>query len=324
MDRLAYPVVEQFVTMKWKKYGLQKAMMNASGFFFFKFADKKGMMEVLEGGPWLIRSKPIFLNTWSPSSTLRKEDIKKAAVWVKLHDVPLAAYTDDGLSMLASKIGTPKLLDSYTTSMCSDNWGRSSYARALIEISAEHEFKDVLSMAIPDLDGGEYVTETIDVEYEWKPPRCAHCCVFGHDTHACPKQVCATFDTAPKPRVNGDGFTEVKGRNKAKKSGFQGINQKPKFEYRPLDYKKMMGTRPSKTVVKARDPLKIQVQNSFSVLDNVKDGGTLESIKGKEKLEKEVLEVVDEEEVEDIFDEIRDVTSDKKGSTSSSQMVSND
>jgi len=119
-DRVAYPVVENFVQINWKKYGLQKCMMNANGFFFFKFTDHKGMLDVLEGGPWLIRSKPVFLNTWSPTSVLKKEDIKKVAVWVKLHDVPLAAYTDDGLSMLASRIGSPRLLDSFTTSMCSE------------------------------------------------------------------------------------------------------------------------------------------------------------------------------------------------------------
>ncbi|KAK1441348.1 hypothetical protein QVD17_07196 [Tagetes erecta] len=98
------------------------------------------------------------------------------------------------------------------------------------------------------------------------------CLVFPPPT-GCHKQVCAKLNTAPK--VNRDVFTEVKGRNNAKKSGVQVANQKLKFAYRPLDYKKMVGARPS--TVKGRDPLKIQVQNSFSVLDsdNVKDGGDL-------------------------------------------------
>jgi hypothetical protein len=38
--------------------------MNGNGFFFFNFEDNKGMLDVLEGGPWMIRSKPIILNTW--------------------------------------------------------------------------------------------------------------------------------------------------------------------------------------------------------------------------------------------------------------------
>jgi len=130
--------------------------------------------------------------------------------------------------------------------------GRSSYARALIEISAEHEFKEVLSLAIPDLDRGQYINEIVDVEYEWKPPRCDHCYVFEHGTDACPKQVCTS--SKPSPKVNGDGFTEVNGRKTAMKSMFQVKNKKPKFEYRPLDYKKMVRARPSNSDVKSKDP----------------------------------------------------------------------
>jgi len=118
---------------KWKKYGLQKIMMNANG-FFFKFDNNKGILDVLEEGPWLFLNQPIFLNIWSPTSTIKNDDIKKIAVWVTLHDVPLVAYTNDGLSMLVSKIGSLKLLDTYTSSMCSEAWGRSSYAWALVEI----------------------------------------------------------------------------------------------------------------------------------------------------------------------------------------------
>ncbi|GKA45261.1 hypothetical protein Tco_0738057 [Tanacetum coccineum] len=57
-------------------------------------------------------------------------------VWVKFHDVLLVAYTSDGLSTIAMKISTPMMLESYTNSMCLESWGRSSYARILIEIDA--------------------------------------------------------------------------------------------------------------------------------------------------------------------------------------------
>lgn len=113
-DREAFPVVEYFAKSNWSKFGFKKSMMNANGFLFFTFDSDKGMMDVLEGGPWMIRSKPIFLNVWTASSKLQKEDITQLAVWVKLHDVPLVVYTEDGV---------PKLLDSYTSSMCADAWG---------------------------------------------------------------------------------------------------------------------------------------------------------------------------------------------------------
>lgn len=108
-DRIVFPVVDYFARLQCKKFGLQKVMMNAQGFFFFKFDGEKGMLEVLKGGPWLIRSNPILLNKWTTSTQLKKEEMKRVAVWIKLHDVPIATYTDDGLSMLVSKIGTPKL-----------------------------------------------------------------------------------------------------------------------------------------------------------------------------------------------------------------------
>ncbi|KAJ0752576.1 hypothetical protein HanPI659440_Chr09g0325971 [Helianthus annuus] len=124
--------------------------------FFFKFTSKEGMNQMLEDGPWLIRSVPIILKEWSPSIKMEKEDIKVVPVWVKMHDVPLAAFTEDGLSLVASMIGIPKMLDTYTASMCAESWGRSSYARALIEVQAGAELKKSVTVAIPSMDGSGY------------------------------------------------------------------------------------------------------------------------------------------------------------------------
>ncbi|XP_022015018.1 uncharacterized protein LOC110914536 [Helianthus annuus] len=187
-DRVAYPVVDYFVKNQWKRFGLQKSMMNANGFFFFKFADEAGMLNFLKEGPWIIRSQPMFLHIWSPTYKLEKKEVKKLQVWVKIHDVPIAAYTEDGLSMIATAIGEPKMLDTYTSSMCTDNWGRSSYVRALVEISAENGFKEEIVIAVPELEGEGFSKVILSVEYEWSPLRCAHCKVFGHSDDSCPRQ----------------------------------------------------------------------------------------------------------------------------------------
>ncbi|XP_021979876.1 uncharacterized protein LOC110876000 [Helianthus annuus] len=299
-------------------------MMNANGFFFFKFEDRKGMDDVLEGGPWMIRNKPMFLNIWSPTNTLKKEELKKVAVWVKLHDVPLVAYSADGLSMLASKIGSPVRVDSYTTDMCNEAWGRISYARALIEISADQELKGTLTMAIPELDGNKYVTETIRVEYEWETPRCAQCCVFGHDSEGCPKRIGSTSKPPTnRLKVDEDGFTEVKAKKSAKKNGFQVNNQKPKFEYRPVDRKKNVVANQQGTT----SP-KIQTHNPFSALASV--GGNGVSIQGRKKGDRQVHEGSDEEEGEVVYDETIDFmtsgtypSSSRSGASTSSTKFSN-
>ncbi|GKC72706.1 zinc knuckle CX2CX4HX4C containing protein [Tanacetum coccineum] len=88
----------------------------------------------------LIRGVLIFLNEWSPYVSLLKEELSRVPVWVKFHDVLMVAYTSDVLNMIASNIGTPMMLDSYTNSMCLESWGMSSYARILIEIEACNDF----------------------------------------------------------------------------------------------------------------------------------------------------------------------------------------
>ncbi|GJV36576.1 hypothetical protein Tco_1409053 [Tanacetum coccineum] len=64
--------------------------------------------------------------------------------------------------------------------MCNDSWGRSSFARCLIEVNSEVDLVDVVTIGIPSLTGDDFIKETIRVEYEWRPPRCDICKIFGH------------------------------------------------------------------------------------------------------------------------------------------------
>nr|GFD45747.1 zinc knuckle CX2CX4HX4C [Tanacetum cinerariifolium] len=66
----------------------------------------------------MIHNVPIILKKWSPDANLIIEDLTKVPMWVKLHNVPMAAFTSDGFSIGATKLGNPIVLDSYTSSMC--------------------------------------------------------------------------------------------------------------------------------------------------------------------------------------------------------------
>ncbi|GJR76090.1 zinc knuckle CX2CX4HX4C containing protein [Tanacetum coccineum] len=135
-DQLAFPLVENYVKNTWAKYGLKRIQLHEN-FFMFQFNTKEGMEKVMEDGPWLIRFKPLFLNIWTPNTDLKKDVIKSAPLWVKLHH------------------------------------GRNTYARALFEFSADEELKESIVIAIPLTKGNGkgHTLATIDVEYEWTPPR---------------------------------------------------------------------------------------------------------------------------------------------------------
>ncbi|GJR89485.1 hypothetical protein Tco_0213496, partial [Tanacetum coccineum] len=80
---------------------------------------------------------------------------------VKLHDVPIQVFEEDDISLIATFIGKPVMLDSYTSSMCNDSWGRSSFARCLIEVNSEANLVDVVTIGIPSLSEDDFTKETV-------------------------------------------------------------------------------------------------------------------------------------------------------------------
>ncbi|GJY30986.1 putative reverse transcriptase domain-containing protein [Tanacetum coccineum] len=132
------------------KYGLVKSMLKSStGLFSFQFISMDCLNAMLENGPWFIRNHPLILKKWNPNVKLLKEDVGNVPVWVKLHSVPITTFSEDGLSAIAMKHGTSLMLDSYTSDMCLQSWGRSSYARAIIELQADVESKDTIVEECP-------------------------------------------------------------------------------------------------------------------------------------------------------------------------------
>nr|GEX01010.1 hypothetical protein [Tanacetum cinerariifolium] len=185
---IALPVVENYVRNTWAKYGIERVTIR-NGFFLFKFASYEGMSKVLETGPWLIKSKPIVLSIWSDNTKMEKEAVTKVAVWVNIHNVSVVAFSEIGLSLITLQLGRPLMLDARTSDLCLNPWGRSTYARALVD----------------------HTLDTLDVQYEWRPPRCMTCKKFDHETDVCPsrgKKAASTLTLGNGNRKN-DGSMRV-------------------------------------------------------------------------------------------------------------------
>ncbi|GKA93180.1 zinc knuckle CX2CX4HX4C containing protein [Tanacetum coccineum] len=237
-ERLAFPTVEAYVKNAWAKYGFERAIFR-NGFFFFKFSSHEGMVKTIEGGPWFIRSMPIFLNVWSPNTKLKKEKITRVPVWVKIHNVHVVAFSETGLSLITTQLGRPIRLDACTSDMCLNPWGHNSYARVLVKLSSECVIMESIVVAIPLPKGEGHYLETLDVEYEWWPPRCSKCKVFYHEDDYCLAKVRKANSDPSSGKGSGQdaGFINKKkgGNMTANKKDIQGIRfSKPKsnFMYR--------------------------------------------------------------------------------------------
>ncbi|GKD43560.1 putative reverse transcriptase domain, reverse transcriptase zinc-binding domain protein [Tanacetum coccineum] len=259
---LAFPIVQNYVKNTWGIFGLQKLMRNDDGVFLFKFATKN------------------------------RDEITKVPVWIKLRKIPLVAYSEDGLSLIATQIGKPIMLDAFTSSMCCESWGRIGYARALVEINANMQLKKEVIMVVLMEDGEGYTREVISVEYEWKPPHCIECKTFGHDLLQCPKHVKETVSSDPskvaiKPRniedmdtsdKTNDGFKEVRRKkNKGKKA-----DQQPRSSHidgirlnktKPNFYWQKTGTNKSGADLVTKGQMDgPSTSNSFDLLNSVDVG----------------------------------------------------
>ena len=102
----------------------------------------------------------------------------------------------------------------------------------MIEVKSETDLKSTLVIGVPLLNGMGHTKETIRVEYEWKPPRCDTCKIFGHTCDQCPKKVTTTSNVVEK---DVDGFKTVGTKRKSGKSGDPrgGMKVGQKFNYQP-------------------------------------------------------------------------------------------
>ncbi|GJX76575.1 zinc knuckle CX2CX4HX4C containing protein [Tanacetum coccineum] len=146
------------------KYGLTILMMNSKKFFFFKFKSRIWLEDVFENGSWMIRNSQLILKKWTMNTKLFKEELTHIPMWIKLHDVPIHVFLEDGISLIATQIGKLIMLVSFTSSMCTDSWGRSIFARCLIEVKADAALKDNVTMGIPLPDDEGFTKETVQVD----------------------------------------------------------------------------------------------------------------------------------------------------------------
>ncbi|GJY59821.1 hypothetical protein Tco_0459713 [Tanacetum coccineum] len=157
-----------------------------------------------------------------------------------------------------------------------------------------------LTMGVPLIKGSGFTIETVTIEYEWKPPRCNLCKIFGHVHDHCPKKV-SIPPTVVTPNVatptvekTTDGFHTVgkkkkKGKSKSTNGGQVGghsVKQTVRYEPKATISAPKKGATNSGNASKSSSMLKnqplkatftstkegnITMSNSYAALDDESD-----------------------------------------------------
>ncbi|GKC14605.1 RNA-directed DNA polymerase, eukaryota, reverse transcriptase zinc-binding domain protein, partial [Tanacetum coccineum] len=165
VHNMSLPMLNYHLRRMWARFGFKEIIDNRNGKWLFKFTRE-----------------------WDPCIGLDKIEPSVLPVWVKLQNMPMKAWTNVGISTIASYLGKPKIMDSMTSYVCRSGLGRTEYARVLVEIEAKKGLKEEIELQYRDKDQVVKGTKKIKVEYDWQPPVCSHCNVFGYNYNKCSKR----------------------------------------------------------------------------------------------------------------------------------------
>ncbi|XP_043697339.1 uncharacterized protein LOC122648158 [Telopea speciosissima] len=187
--RPTFPIVKLSLSKQWRPQGSLDTFLLDNGFFIFKFSSPLDKSRALEGGPWLVGKRPIFLRQWSRQLQLRQLDFSSIPLWIAFPGLPLHFWCTGGLSLIGSAFGKPLFSDLHTRRK-----DRLAFARICVEVSAAESLPSFIT--VHEGEGHSFEQE---VHYDWLPPQCLTCKTFGHESQFC------TFVAKP-PVVGGPDY----------------------------------------------------------------------------------------------------------------------
>lgn len=174
--RLPYTYVKSVLKTLWKPKGEFEMITRGESLLIFKFALDEDRQTALETGCTHIANKLFIIRPWKPFIEQELVNLKSVPIWVKLFNVPFQFWTAKGLSILASYLGNPIMVDAPTLAE-----RRLDFARVCVDVDLSCDFPTSFEVLV---DGNK--TIQISVEYAWKPIKCNFCGVFGHNESKCP------------------------------------------------------------------------------------------------------------------------------------------
>ncbi|XP_010468565.1 PREDICTED: uncharacterized protein LOC104748652 [Camelina sativa] len=140
----------------------------------FKVSDPILRSRILKCGMWNIAEVSMVISRWSLVTEKEQPEEKSIPLWVHLKKVPLHLFSWEGLSFIASAVGSPVRLHPETVAC-------SNIDVAKVFVNAD--LSKVPPKSISYSNNGK--SFSVDFHYPWLPPRCSSCEKWGHLVARC-------------------------------------------------------------------------------------------------------------------------------------------
>lgn len=137
--------ISSVVNFLWGRNGPIHVLDLGNGLLLFDLPSDEVKNWVLRNGPWHIHHSPLILRPWERD--IKPLDLKQNSqpVWVTLKNLPLELMTPNGISYVASGLGTPICLDKAT-----ESFRKLGTARICVEIQMEADLKNTVPVMLED------------------------------------------------------------------------------------------------------------------------------------------------------------------------------
>lgn len=172
--------VSQFVDNFWRNKGLSNVYQKDASTFIFKFSNISSRNAFLARGTWYIGKRPMVVTAWGvkPGENI----VETLPLWIKLSNIPMCYWTDEGLSRLASVIGRPLGADNLTAKL-----DMIPFAKICVQYTIGSPLPNEIQANVLDPVSNEITVENVEVSYPFRPLVCVGCKSLGHTAAACPK-----------------------------------------------------------------------------------------------------------------------------------------
>ncbi|GJZ84155.1 nucleotide-diphospho-sugar transferase [Tanacetum coccineum] len=159
---------------------------------------------------------------------------------------------------------------------------RIGYARVLVEVNAKKGIVDSIDVLYMNKENSEKHVKKVRVEYDWKPPLCPKCEVFGHTNNNCAKRVTKGGKDNVKENEEGKVNEEFVKKNKNDEVQNEGMRKKTNEEkFVTPTMKQQKAWNVNENVI---NDIR-STANKFAILQEVEEGSLNMKLNEQEKVE---------------------------------------
>ncbi|KAL0912140.1 hypothetical protein M5K25_018093 [Dendrobium thyrsiflorum] len=167
-------VVAWELRKQWTRFGPFHFTTLGEGWYLCSFKSLDSLDGVLSGGPWFVNSHIVGMEKWSTEFSPNSMKGLSSPIWIRMPHLPLHCWDEKNVGLIASRIGTPLMIDGNMF-----QWGKREFARICVRVKLDIPLP--LGVWVEGAAGRFFQK----IEYERISDFCYGCGMLGHVKDRC-------------------------------------------------------------------------------------------------------------------------------------------